>query len=71
LTKPFREQEILDAVTAAIERDRKRRREEKSRLDAQARLASLPPRKRQIISLVTGGLMNKQIAGKIGISEKQ
>jgi FixJ family two-component response regulator len=70
LTKPFREQEILDAVTAALERDRKRRSEEKSRLDAQARFGSLTPRERQIMSLVTGGLMNKQVAGKIGISEK-
>ena len=70
LTKPFREQEILDAVTVAIERDRKRRREEKSLLDVRARFASLSPRERQILALVTGGLMNKQVAGKIGISEK-
>jgi FixJ family two-component response regulator len=70
LTKPFREQEILDAVTTAIERDRKRRSEENSRLDAQARFASLPPRERQVMSLVTSGLMNKQVAGRIGISEK-
>jgi FixJ family two-component response regulator len=70
LTKPFREQEILDAVTTAIERDRKRRSEDNSRLDAQARFASLTPRERQIMSLVTSGLMNKQVAGRIGISEK-
>ena len=70
LTKPFREQEILDAVTAAIERDRKRRSEEKTLLDVRARFASLSPRERQILALVTGGLMNKQVAGKIGISEK-
>jgi FixJ family two-component response regulator len=70
LTKPFREQEILDAVSAALDRDRKRRSEEKSRLDAEARFASLTPRERQIMELVSGGLMNKQVAGRIGISEK-
>jgi FixJ family two-component response regulator len=70
LTKPFREQEILDAVAAALERDRKRRSEEKSRLEAEARFALLTPRERQIMALVTAGLMNKQIAGEIGISEK-
>jgi FixJ family two-component response regulator len=70
LTKPFREQEILDAVTAALDRDRKRRSEEKARLDLQARFTSLTARERQIMALVTGGLMNKQVAGKIGISEK-
>jgi FixJ family two-component response regulator len=70
LTKPVREQEILDAVTGALERDRKRRAEEKSNSDARARFALLTPRERQIMALVTGGLMNKQVAGKIGISER-
>jgi FixJ family two-component response regulator len=70
LTKPFRDQEMLDAVTAALERDRKRRTEEKSHSEVQARFTSLTPRERQIMALVTGGLMNKQVAGKIGISER-
>jgi FixJ family two-component response regulator len=70
LTKPFREQEMLNAVTAALERDRKRRREEKSHLEIRTRFASLSPRERQIMALVTGGLMNKQVAGKIGITEQ-
>ena len=70
LTKPVREQELLDAVTGALERDRKRRAEEKSNSDARARFALLTPRERQIMALVTGGLMNKQVAGKIGISER-
>jgi FixJ family two-component response regulator len=69
LTKPFREQEMLDAVTGALERDRARRNEEKSKSDMRARFAALTPRERQIMALVTGGLMNKQVAGKIGISE--
>jgi FixJ family two-component response regulator len=70
LTKPFRDQEMLDAVTAALERDRKRCSEEKSHSEVQARFASLTPRERQIMALVTDGLMNKQVAGKIGISER-
>ena len=70
LTKPFRDQEMIDAVTAALERDRKRRREEKSHSEVQDRFAALTPRERQIMALVTGGLMNKQVAGKVGISER-
>jgi FixJ family two-component response regulator len=70
LTKPFRDQEMLDAVTAALERDRKRRSEEASHSEVQDRFASLSPRERQIMALVTGGLMNKQVAGKVGISER-
>jgi FixJ family two-component response regulator len=69
LTKPFRDQEMLDAVNGALERDRKRRNEEKSSADIHARFGSLTPRERQIMALVTGGLMNKQVAGKIGVSE--
>jgi FixJ family two-component response regulator len=70
LTKPFREQEILDAVAAALERDRNRCNEERSQSDLQDHFASLSARERQIMALVTGGLMNKQIAGKIGIAEQ-
>ena len=69
LTKPFRDQEMLDAVTAALGRDLKRRREEQSNLDIRARFESLTPRERQIMALVTAGLMNKEVAGRIGISE--
>jgi len=69
LTKPFRDQEMLDAVTEAIERERKRLQEEKSASEDRARFTSLTPRERQVMALVTGGLMNKQIAAKIGISE--
>jgi FixJ family two-component response regulator len=69
LTKPFRDQEMLDAVTAAIERGLKRRREEQSDLDIRARFESLTPRERQIMALVTAGHMNKVVAARIGISE--
>jgi len=69
LTKPFRDQEMLDAVTGALECDVKRRREEQSNLDIRARFETLTPRERQIMALVTAGLMNKLVAAKIGISE--
>ena len=69
LTKPFRDQEMLDAVTRALERDLERRREEHSNLDIRARFESLTSRERQILALVTAGLMNKEVAFRIGISE--
>jgi FixJ family two-component response regulator len=69
LSKPFRQQEMLDAVTVAIERDRKRRKDEKIVSDAQALFETLTPREREVLSLVAGGLMNKQIAADISIAE--
>ncbi len=69
LTKPFRDQDMLDAVIAALERDRARRREEESLQDLQALEASLTPREREVMAGVVKGLMNKQIAGDLGISE--
>ena len=69
LTKPFRQQEMLDAVTAAIERDRKRRQDEKIVSNARALFETLTPSERDILALVAAGLMNKQIAAEIGIAE--
>ena len=69
LTKPFRDQDMLDAVTAAIERDRNSRDEAKALSDLQALFATLTPRERQVMNLVTAGLMNKQIAAEIGLAE--
>jgi FixJ family two-component response regulator len=69
LTKPFRDQEILDAVALALDRDRKRRNDEKAAADLKALFDSLTRRERQVMALITDGLMNKQAAGKIGISE--
>jgi FixJ family two-component response regulator len=69
ITKPFRDQDLLDAVTEALERDLKRRREERANLDIRARFESLTSRERQIMALVTAGLMNKVAADRIGISE--
>jgi FixJ family two-component response regulator len=69
LTKPYREQDILDAVRAALERDRKRREDEMSALDLRTRFETLSKREQEIMGLVTRGLMNKQVAAEAGISE--
>jgi len=69
LTKPFRDQDLLDAVANALERDRKRREEEKGVAKLKAKLETLTPRELEVMTLVTAGLMNKQVAGEIGVSE--
>jgi len=69
LTKPFRDQDMLDAVAAALERDRKRRQDEHRVADLRLRLDGLTEREREVMGLVTAGLMNKQIAGELGLSE--
>jgi FixJ family two-component response regulator len=69
LTKPFRQQEMLDAVTVAIERDRKRRENEKIVSNLQALFETLTPREREILALVSAGLMNKQIAAELSIAQ--
>jgi FixJ family two-component response regulator len=69
LTKPFRDQDMLDAVTAAIERDRNSRNEAKILADLHAHFVTLTAREREVMALVTAGLMNKQIAAEIGIAE--
>ena len=69
LTKPFREQDMLDAVATAIERDRKRRGDEKVLSELKSRLESLTPREREILALVAAGLMNKQIAAEVELAE--
>jgi FixJ family two-component response regulator len=69
LAKPFRQQEMLDAVTAAIERDRKRRKGAKIVSNLQARFETLTLREREILASVSAGLLNKQIAAELGIAE--
>jgi FixJ family two-component response regulator len=69
LTKPFRDQDMLDAVTVAIERDRKRRESESIVASLRTHYETLTPREREILALVSSGLMNKQIAAELGLAE--
>jgi FixJ family two-component response regulator len=69
LTKPFREQDLLDAVRIALERNQEQRAKECSLADLGQAFASLTAREKQVFSLVTAGLMNKQIAGELNVSE--
>jgi RNA polymerase sigma factor (sigma-70 family) len=69
LTKPFRDQDLLDAVRIALERDRARREQEKEVADLQQRFKSLTPREQEVISMVASGMLNKQIAGQLGVAE--
>jgi len=69
LPKPFHDQDMLDAVTAAIERDRKRRAVDSDVAGILQRFGALSPREQQVMLLVTAGKMNKQVAGDLGISE--
>lgn len=69
LPKPFRDQDMLDAVTAAVERDRQRRAADDAAADACTRFASLSRREKQVMTLVTAGKMNKQVAFDLGLSE--
>jgi FixJ family two-component response regulator len=69
LPKPFRDQDMLDAVSKAIQNDRKRRDHENAVAGLKAHYELLTPREREIMALVAAGLMNKQVAAQIGIAE--
>jgi FixJ family two-component response regulator len=69
LTKPFRDQDLLDAVMTAIERDRKRREVDKTVTNLQALYETLSARERQVLALVASGLMNKQVAAQLDLAE--
>ena len=69
LTKPLREQDLLDAVRVALERDRTRREQKITDSDVQVRFELLTPREQEVMAFVTAGLMNKQIATEMGIAE--
>ena len=69
LTKPFRDQDLLDAVQVGIERDRVRRRDTSVTAELQARLGTLSVREREVMALVVTGRLNKQIAADLDLSE--
>jgi FixJ family two-component response regulator len=69
LIKPFREQDLLDAVQLALQRDRDHRIRESAVFETRARFEALTHREQEVFGLVTTGLMNKQIAGELGVSE--
>ena len=69
LPKPFDEEDMLSAIAEAVERDRRRRSEEQQGEDVRANYAALTPREREVMGLVAAGLMNKQVAGRLELSE--
>jgi FixJ family two-component response regulator len=69
LPKPFRDQDMLDAVQLALERDRERRERSSGLAKLKSSFDTLTPREQEVMGLVTAGLMNKQVAGEIGVSE--
>lgn len=69
LTKPFRAQELLDAVRQALVRDSELRKQRSDAFELQERLGTLTPREGQVLRLVAKGLLNKQIAGELGTTE--
>jgi FixJ family two-component response regulator len=69
LTKPFHDQDLLDAIEAALEKDRARRADEKLVAELKKRFETLTARERQVMHLVVAGRLNKQIAAELGISE--
>jgi DNA-binding CsgD family transcriptional regulator len=69
LAKPFRDQDMLDAVQSGLAQDRARRKTANVTVQLRSAFDSLTPREQEIMKLVTAGMMNKQIAGEIGVSE--
>jgi RNA polymerase sigma factor (sigma-70 family) len=69
LTKPFRDQDLLDAIQAGLERDRASRQREAEIATLRERLESLTPREREVLPLVVSGLLNKQVAAELGTTE--
>ena len=69
LTKPFRDQDLLDAIQKALERDRSARRQRMETAELRERFDALTAREREVMRLVVAGLLNKQIAGELGTSE--
>jgi len=69
LTKPFHDQDLLDAIHLALEKDRGRRQQEAELTAVRERFESLSPREREVVAMVVSGMLNKQIAAQIGTAE--
>jgi FixJ family two-component response regulator len=69
LTKPFREQDLLDVIQRALKRDRGLRERQRQLVELQERYTTLSPREREVMSLVVSGMLNKQVAAELGASE--
>jgi FixJ family two-component response regulator len=69
LTKPFRDQDLLDAIQQALERDRARRQQQSELADLRKRYEALTAREREVMQLVVSGMLNKQVASELGTSE--
>ena len=69
LTKPFRDQDLLDAIQVALERSRASYASEKAISELRAKFDTLTPREQEVMAWVTGGLLNKQVAAEIGVTE--
>ena len=69
LTKPFRDQDLLDAIRSALQKDRSRREQEKEVADLKGRFNLLTPREKKVISMVVSGMLNKEIAYQLGTAE--
>jgi FixJ family two-component response regulator len=69
LTKPFRDQDLLDAIHQALDRDRITRQQQRELTELRKRYESLTPREREVMNLVVSGMLNKQVAGELGTSE--
>ena len=69
LTKPFRDQDLLDAVSVALDRDRVRRERENEMADIRQRFDSLTSREQEVVTMVVAGMLNKQIAAELGTAE--
>jgi FixJ family two-component response regulator len=69
LTKPFRDRDLLDAIRQALDRDQARRQQQASLAELRGRYQALTAREREVMRLVVSGMLNKQIAGKLGTSE--
>jgi FixJ family two-component response regulator len=69
LTKPFRDQDLLDAIQVALERARVKEEKDKAVFDLKKNFSALTPREQEVMAWITGGLLNKQVAAEIGVTE--